>query len=265
MKILRTVLAIMAFGAICPDGNQSLALHAPTLFEEIDSLLIDQAPVVNDPVVKATAEVTPRCFISIDQIEISDGQLDDTLNVMIETIGFELGGCVLRIGVSNSLVNIVDILPGEIVDSCEWDMFRVSKTAQPTGAPNQLQVWQISGLVQGISGGEEPDCHRFDRPASLARIVVSSAHRSIVADTSVALFFYWESCRDNVISDSKGASILISDTVRQYSAPGLETAADQFPTIHGTPSECVSDQAVAPPRRLINFQAGGVEFRLRTK
>jgi hypothetical protein len=112
-------------------------------------------------------------------------------------------------------------------------------------------------------GAEAPVCFGFDRPVSLARLVVSSLHVPIAPDTSVAVFFYWEACRDNVLSDKEGASILVSDSVINSYPITIETEPNQFPTCHGTPAECISPEVANVPRRLVDFQNGGVEFRLR--
>jgi len=93
-------------------------------------------------------------------------------------------------------------------------------------------------------------------------VVVSSVHVQVVPDTTAGVFFYWESCRDNVVSDREGASILISDTVYDCFSITPDADPDQFPTRHGTPPECISPHAADPPRRLVEFHNGGVEFKL---
>ena len=203
------------------------------------------------------------CRVGVDHVTVDDGQLYDTLNVFFETGGVDLAGYVLKLGLANHLVGIVEILPGEIIDSCGWEMFRANRIVARPEAPQISELWQITALAQIGLSEDPPVCFGFDRPVSLARLVVSSVHVPIAPDTLVAIFFYWETCRDNVLSDREGASIIVSDTIINFCPIGLETERDQFPTCHGTPQECISPTAANIPRRLVEFRNGGVEFRLR--
>ena len=202
-----------------------------------------------------------RCVVQIESLLVDDMKLDDTLDVTIETTGVEVGGFVLKIAAANPIIDIVDILPGRLIDSCGWDMFDAHQiTTNDQSAPRE--VWQITTLAQGMSGKKKPLCFGLDQPASLARLVVSSAHRPSVADTTAEIFFYWESCRDNILSDRKGAS-LVSDTVLDVLPAVFTTKPGAFPSRHGAPVECVSPRAKNPPRRLVEFRNGGVEFRFK--
>ncbi|MCD6250549.1 MAG: hypothetical protein J7J98_09490 [candidate division Zixibacteria bacterium] len=203
------------------------------------------------------------CRVGVDHVTVDDGQLYDTLDVYFETGGIDLAGYVLKLGLASHLVGIVEILPGEIIDSCGWEMFRANRITPNPVASQIFELWQITALAQIGLSEAPPICFGFDRPVSLARLVVSSVHVPIAPDTSIAIFFYWEACRDNVLSDREGASILVSDTVINSCPIVFETERDQFPTCYGTPSKCISPTAVNIPRRLIEFQNGGVEFRLR--
>jgi len=208
------------------------------------------------------ADLSPKkhCVIQISSLLIEDMKLDDTLDLIVETGEIEIGGVVLKIATANMAVHIVDILPGELIDSCGWEMFDARQvTSKDQSAPRE--VWQITTLAQGFSGKKKPVCFGFDRPAVLARLVVSSAHRPSVADTTAEIFFYWESCRDNVISDRDGASVLISDTVLDVLPAICATEREVFPTRYGSPLICVSPRAKHPPRRLFEFRNGGVTFK----
>jgi len=209
-----------------------------------------------------SVETEPRCIFRIDRLLISDGDLHDTLDIMVESAGFEMGGCLLKIGIRSSFVDIVEILPGEMIDSCGWHLFRADEVRSQNPESASVELWQITTLAQSFSGGKKPLCYRIDRPVSLARVVVSSVHVPVVPDTTAAVFFYWESCRDNVVSDRKGASILVSDTVYDCFSITPDADPDQFPTRHGTPPECISPHAAHAPRRLVEFYNGGVAFKL---
>lgn len=210
-------------------------------------------------------ETGSRCLVKIERVLVEDGELYDTLDILVESGGVDLAGCVLKLAIQNPYVDIIEILPGEIIDSCGWELFRAGEVEAQHPALGPLEIWQVTTLAQGITGRQQTICFGFDRPASLARVVVSSAHVPVVPDTNAAIFFFWESCRDNVISDREGESLLVSDTVCSSVPIALHTERDQFPTLFGTPSECISPRALAPPRRRVEFHNGGVEFQLKIK
>lgn len=212
-----------------------------------------------------TASTSPWCRVGIDHLTIDNGQLYDTLDLYFESDRIDLAGYVLKLGLAGQLVGLIEILPGEIIDSCGWEMFRANRVTPQPAAPQISELWQITALAQMGMRPDGPICFGFDRPVSLARLVVSSLHVPLAPDTSVAIFFYWESCRDNVLSDREGASILVSDTVANSCPITFETEREQFPTTHGTPPECISSRAANAPRRLVEFQNGGIEFRLKIK
>lgn len=201
--------------------------------------------------------------VSIDGRVVDNGQLFDTLDVYFETGGIDLAGYVLKLGLASQLLDVIDILPGEIIDSCGWDMFYANRVAPRPEVSQISDLWQITALAQIGAVEDPPVCFGFERPVSLARLVVSSVHVPLAPDTSVALFFYWETCGDNVLSDREGASIIISDTVVNFYPITFETERDSFPTCSGSPPECVSATATNKPRRLTEFRNGGVEFRLK--
>lgn len=206
-------------------------------------------------------ELAPRVIISIDTLLVDDMTFDDSIDVIVETQGIEMAACQLKLAVASRYLDIVAILPGEMIDSCKWDMFKARQTTPvgQEGAPRE--IWQITAIAQGMSDKKAPVCYGLKRPAIFARLVVSGAHSLNEPDTTAAIFFYWESCRDNVISDRQGSSILISDTVLDRLPVSLETDRDKFPTRFGSLGKCVSHRAAEKPRRLVEFRNGGVRLR----
>jgi hypothetical protein len=200
-----------------------------------------------------------HCVIRIPTLLVEDMKLDDTLDLIVEANGIEIGGCLLKLAVASDVIDIVDILPGELVDSCRWEMFDARQIPSDVQT-GPREVWQITVMAQGFSPKKKPICYGFDRPAVLARLVLSSAHRSSVSDTTAEMFFYWEYCRDNALSDRKGTS-LISDSVSDVLPALYTTEQGAFPTRHGSPASCVSPRARNAPRRQVEFHNGGVVFK----
>jgi hypothetical protein len=209
----------------------------------------------------ADSSLKPRCTISIDTLTVSDMKLYDTLEIMLEVENVQPAGFVLKVATENGLIDILNILPGEIIDSCRWDLFNARQLPSEDPSVGPAEVWQIVALAHKISDTKAPLCYGLKRPASLARLVVSSTPRANVPDTTVGIFFYWESCRDNALSDREGSSTLFSKSVEDRIPIFLNIRHATFPTRTGTPDECISSRASNPPLRAVVFKNGGVMFK----
>ena len=108
----------------------------------------------------------------------------------------------------------------------------------------------------------KPVCLGLNREASIMRLIVVSAPNVPIKDSAAAIFFLWEDCRDNTLSDSTGAVLLISRKIFDYFDSGLIPAGDAFPTRLGTPEQCINPRLQFHPRRKIEFHNGGLEFKV---
>jgi hypothetical protein len=247
------VASVLIWSALLTARGQS------TTDASLDSLTRSLSPQPDST--QTDSSLQQHCVIRISTLLVEDMKLDDTLDLIIEANGIEISGCLLKLTAASDVVDIVDILPGELVDSCGWEMFDARQTPSDVRI-GPREIWQITVMAQGVSGRKKPICFGFDRPAVLARLIVSSAHRPSVADTTAEIFFYWESCRDNALSDRKGA-LLISDSVWDVLPALYTTERDGFPNRHGSPPSCVNPRARTAPRRQVEFRNGGVEFRFK--
>ena len=227
----------------------------------------DQPPDSSTRVIQERDDTTlqgtdgQHCVVQISTLRVEDMKLEDTLDITLETGGTEIGGFQLKLAVASDIIDMVDILPGELMDSCRWDMFDARQVESNTAtAPREM--WQITVMAQGMSGRKKPVCYGFDRPAVVARLIVSSAHRASVPDTTAEVFFYWEYCRDNSLSDRGGAS-LISDKVTDAVPAYFITERENLPTRHGLPASCISRNTRNTPFRQVEFRNGGVEFKFK--
>ncbi len=200
--------------------------------------------------------------VTVEQVLCDNAKLLDTLDVVLESsdVG-EVAAFVFKIGTDSRFVDIIEVLPGEIPDSCEWDFFRATQMSVASGLDAPSSLWKVMGLSKMTPDTTRAGCLGFDRPATLARLVVSSAHLIRVPDTTAAVFFYWEDCRDNTLSDSSGALLCVSRSVTDRYSVDLPENVDRFPNRVGTPSECIDPRRKNPPVRRVDFLNGGVEFK----
>lgn len=211
----------------------------------------------------AAIDSSSNFVVSIQRVTIQTGRLRDTLDIILEAGNNFLAAFDFRVAVDCEFVEILDILQGEIMDSCSWEYFN-ARAAEPTEREDlPRSVWHVVALAELIPDETRPACFGFDRPVSLVRIVVSSEHIELVPDTTAAIFFLWERCSDNSISGIRGDTLSMSDQlydyypVREFDTKGI------FPTHLGAPNQCIDPSVKNRPIRRIDFHNGGVEFELR--
>ncbi len=100
----RSIAIGLVFLACC--GS---AMADDTLFNiaEADSMVPDSA----------------RIILRIERSDHALGRFTDTIDVSLQSTGQLMAGFDLKVATSNQYVAILNILPGEIYDSCEWDYF----------------------------------------------------------------------------------------------------------------------------------------------
>jgi len=65
----------------------------------------------------------PYYKITIETESYFLGQLIDTIDISIESSGKPVGGVDIKIGFDSPALEILEIIPGEIPDSCKWNHF----------------------------------------------------------------------------------------------------------------------------------------------
>ena len=230
-----------------------------------DSAIVRSEPVIKeiplDSLPPGLALNAPY-VIEIDSVVTDGASITDTVDILIDPHPAGLAAFSLKIATDHYGLDIVEILPGEFISACNWKMFSprdvTVQTAPGVGGP--AEVWQIVAIANTDPNGDTTVCYKLDRKASLARVVVMMS--GFGSEVSAPLFFYWESCRDNVISDPSGSTVIISNAVVDRFPVTLATEPDAFPTRYGTPDECVSPRAKSMPQRRVVFINGGIEHRM---
>ncbi|MEA3297783.1 MAG: hypothetical protein U9R56_07960, partial [candidate division Zixibacteria bacterium] len=204
----------------------------------------------------------PRYVLSIERMTVTTMKVCDTLDVYLESFGKPIAGFDLKLATASHLISILDVLPGEIYDSCSWEFFNARQVNTSRWENYPPFLWQAVALAETVPDGKQPVCLGFDRKTSLIRLVVSSEHIPLVSDTTVAVFFFWEDCSDNTLSNATGDTLAMSVQVFDYFEADDYERKSIFPTRRGTPRQCIDPATVNKPLRLIEFHNGGVEFRM---
>ncbi len=240
--ILLLLIFCVAFSTIMGDTTQ------------IDSVIISE-----DNLKTADPEIT----IKIERMYINNMELYDTLYVDIKSDGTPIAGFDFKIGIDNHLLDIIEVLPGEIYDSCQWEYFNAHQVNNYGKEDSPAMLWQIVALAEVVPDTVKPLCFGFEREASLIKIVLSNAHVLETPDTTIPIFFYWEDCTDNTLSGKTGTILMMSKLVRDYFGVQDKDETAIFPNQTGAPHQCIDQSALNKPYRWIEFHNGGVEFEFK--
>jgi len=263
---------VVGFEARPQGGPFILGLHGRQLVAKLISALLAAgfiaAPLwAEDPVASVMAgppsaqtdsAAAPSIIVSIDTLLVSDGALHDTLDIRVEARGFALAGGSLKIATDSPFLNILEILPGQFINSCHWALFRALE--QKPSVPGMTEQWKITALAEYLPDTLNPPCPLRDGPVTIARLVVSNVHVAAQPDTAAAIFFLYEDCSDNTFSDTTGHQMLISSSVAGWPhVLSLSPGQSGFPAT-AAPERCIDPRARNVPRRAIAFRTGGVRF-----
>lgn len=210
----------------------------------------------SDSLIKLDSQI----IISIDSVTSGFDFNQDTVDIILTNFGQPIAGFDLKIGINSHAFNILEVLPGEIPDSCQWETFNAKSSLGGNweGAPRA--VWQILGLAEFMPDSVRPLCYGFDRPASIARLVVEldSIHARTLSHNFLPIYFLWEDCTDNTVTNVRGDSLMMSISVDGISYSDSTGTAFRLPSRYGSPASCIKPKAKNKPVRKLVFENGGV-------
>lgn len=198
--------------------------------------------------------------ISIGRETISDTTRVDTVSVTLKSFPYPLAAFDLKIGTDKSNVEIMQILPGFFHDSCRWEFFNARSVSVEREEGTPTSLWQVVAISETIPDDTAPACYLIEGEVELVKIVVSIQKTNAAQTAPIPLFFYWEDCTDNTISNQSGDTLALSSRIVDFYPVQLPDQADVFPTRMGTPRQCITPGKPNRPRRLIEFLNGGLEI-----
>lgn len=218
--------------------------------------------VLSDKVIADSSVRQSSIRIRIDRLSIIGSDQVDTLEVFLDAGEREIAGFNLKIAVGSPQLLLENIFPGEIPRACNWEFFSSAERPTPSDGHGLSQLWQVTALAKSSPGSDRPDCLGLGREASILKLVLSRTPipNSDKRTEVLPIFFYWESCRDNVLSDISGTSLVVSSEVFGHDGDTLTLLDAEFPTGGGAPASCINPQRRNHPERRILFRNGGVDF-----
>ncbi len=248
-------VALKSFRRTLPSLSLILVLFG--LFIANYSILAAEKPSVKPTsrTQKQSDSSSQRMAIYIEALDsLRSGQFD-TLEMTLDAVGQQVAGFSLKIASTSERIEIVQIVQGSLLDSCGWELFSATPLVQDVNRPHA--VWRISGLAKMSADTVEPACLASGKRGSIARIIVTASHSSGDSEP-MPVFFFWEDCRDNTVSDQGGRQLFVSDRVIDYVPVDFTASNQPFPNRTGAPPSCISPRHSNAPKRLIEFHNGGV-------
>ncbi len=195
--------------------------------------------------------------IEIPQIQFPPLTLLDTVPIYFESSA-PMGGFDLKIeSSSNAFFSIIDIIPGEFTDSCKWELFSARSSKISDAKNNLIKVWKIVSLPEMIPDDVSPICRQLNHKSVLCRLILLvKKQESVIADLG-EISFYWESCRDNVVSSESGKKLYISKKVIDTSGKEIKTDPN-FAGRNGPPENCISKRSKDKLFRTVTFINGSL-------
>ena len=228
------------------------------------SVAVDQSAPVEIPEDSAATRLdgaAGHMMVSIEGLDVTTGVLLDTLEITLDGAGVPIAGLDLRFGVKGDLVEIVEVLPGEILDSCRWEFFDARPVEGPLIGESRLHLWRVVALSEMIPDSVRPRCYGLGRRASLVRAVVQSPLGHVVPDTVIPVAFYWESCTDNTLSGVTGNDLYMLSAVSETGPARLVGLPyDHFP--YSAPEDCIKPGKPNQPIQQILFLYRPIIFEI---
>lgn len=238
------------FFAVCALFLTAQFFVAPRSSAQSDSLTDSIKPVREGMIDRRDILVN----IVSDTIFLAD-TLAETVLVTIDAQGTDISGFDFTFAYDMNSVEIYNAVPGNFLDSCDWEYFFVRRNPRCDGpCPN--------GLIKVLALAEFQDrqrpklCNSPSPGASLVKLLVRPTGRAPIL-SSGPLRFFWIDCGDNSISSVSGNDLFIGKSVTDVDSVWQPDADEtEFPSYTGPISDCFNKGAVNPPRKKIRFANG---------
>lgn len=213
------------------------------------------SPSQDDSLLRITFSIETRTIPYFNEI--------DTLVLSLDTHGELIAGFTLKVGLLSEQLSIVHVVPGNLIDSCNWEYFTAAPLAghQVEDGVSRVAIWRVTALAKSSADSLQADCLTLPGKRPVAKIVVATAAGAEVTDSMIPLFFVWEDCRDNALSDASGSTLYLSKSVLDFLPTDSLWNRGMFPTRFGTPASCYDKARINRPRRVVQFQNGGLKIQ----
>ena len=194
-------------------------------------------------IVKAQELPPAKIYISEEIRDTPIGEIAHiNINFTPETVSFETAGFELLLSYDTTMLSIISVTQGELLDSCQWVFFTYAQDtlADCGGTPCPKGMIRIVAHAGDLTNGS-PLCN-ISTEGTLVNIAFQVTSDPSYECLLAPINFYWYDCTDNSVSSKLGDTTFISRDVYQgryeYQEYEKMTKDTTFPTPFGAPSEC---------------------------
>ena len=195
--------------------------------------------------------------VKVSSLTLDYNALDRTYDLPVtitnNTELIELGGFGLNIKFAPDVMTLVDIIPGDAMESCGWEYF--SYRVDDDG------IITVVGLAETNDGSNHPTCYLTGGESEffVLKLYIPSSESAVGSGYLVE--FYWSECTDNLFTNLTGNTLFGSASVFSFS--DVDITHDQpLPTISGMPDACLEslNGGNVTALREVNFYNGIIEI-----
>ena len=174
----------------------------------------------------------------------------------------EVGGYDLLISYDQSVLALMSLRPGQLIEDCDWEYFtyRFGVTGNCTSCPSG--ILRIIAIAETNDGAYHPDCYLAGEigPIAVADFLVSNNYT--YGCQYAPIEFFWVDCGDNTFSSREGDTLWTSRLVYNFEYNDITDNQYGFPGFYGAHDSCMVGGGPDKPKpiRCVDFINGGIDI-----
>jgi hypothetical protein len=199
----------------------------------------------------------PRAVVNVEAPQNAPLGTRIEIPILIDSItpGQSFRSFDLKFYYDPSALRIDSILPGLLLNNCQWHLFTYELVATPPSFGSPATAAGVHIYASGDSLSLPPVC-AISSSGELARLFVTTSSNPSWRCSDHLFAFYWTDCGDNSFMNSAGPDTLfLSDKV--YDKYGLQIDQDgPLNTFRGSPNTCLQEPPGEPFKlRAVNYRS----------
>ena len=196
-------------------------------------------------------------YVRARNVNVDYTSLGDTIEMPITFYNalnsWEVGGFELNIKYDPDNLTPVGVLPGSVLESCDWEYLDFSSSVDG--------ILTISGLADINNGSNYPSCHLTGVNGEFLKLRFFIANDSSLYCTNLPVNFYWNDCNSNLFSNISDDTLFVSCRVLNSLGQVIE-ADNPLPSFTGAPDACLDslNGENVTAFRAVNYR--NAEFRI---
>jgi len=181
----------------------------------------------------------------------------DTISIFCNSRGTGIAGFDLTLAYDHEVFDLLDALPGNFLDSCQWEYFMGRDNPKCPG-PCPGGLYKIVALARFQNQDNATACFVPPGGAEIVKLVIRRRPEMragpFMGVVSEPLRFFWIDCGDNSVASVSGNDLFLRHSVSDADgAPLPQNIFTQFPNYTGPPDSCFDSRRENAPKSRLKF------------